>query len=77
MHPTPVVAEMYVFLRNLLNSIFSIESHRSSHNVVYQTARMDLLNLANLDLLVKEKIGKGFLFTVQVNLKDKLEKFGN
>ncbi|MGG7056574.1 Fic family protein [Nitrosomonas sp. ANs5] len=58
-------------------SIFSIAGHRGSHNVVYQTARMDLLNLSNLDLLVKEKIGKGFLFTVPVNLKDKLEKFGN
>lgn len=58
-------------------SIFSIEGHRSSHNVVYQTARMDLLNLADLDLLVKEKIGKGFLFTVPANLKDKLEKFRN
>ncbi|SDY01360.1 Fic family protein [Nitrosomonas halophila] len=58
-------------------SVFSIQGHRSSHNVVYQTARMDLLDLANLDLLVKEKIGKGFLFTVPVNLKNKLEKFGN
>ena len=55
------------------HSIFYVESHRSSHNVTYQTARTDLLNLEKLGLLEKSKIGKAFAYTVPDNLRKKLE----
>lgn len=57
-------------------AVFSIESHRSSHNVVYQTARMDLLSLEELGLLVKEKIGKEYVFYVTPGLRGRLEDLG-
>ncbi|MHB8728722.1 MAG: Fic family protein [Sulfuricaulis sp.] len=75
-------------IRNLLNyrqvallnralkkphSIFYVESHRSSHNVTYQTARTDLLSLEKLGLLEKSKIGKAFAYTVPDDLRKRLE----
>jgi hypothetical protein len=41
---------------------YTIESHRSSHNVVYETARTDLMNLAERGLLVPQKVGKAWHF---------------
>ncbi|OOZ38891.1 filamentation induced by cAMP protein fic [Solemya pervernicosa gill symbiont] len=55
------------------NSLFTIESHRSSHNVVYQTARSDLLDLVELALLIKGKSGKSFSFTVPEDIKKRLD----
>ena len=40
------------------NQNYSIEYHRSSHGVVYETARKDLLQLADRGLLKKRKVGK-------------------
>ena len=36
--------------------LYSVDSHRTSHNVVYQTARTDLLELVKLGLLESKKI---------------------
>ena len=55
------------------NGTYSIESHRKSHNVSYPTARSDLLNLVECELLVKRKYGNTFIFTPDENLKEKLE----
>jgi Fic family protein len=55
------------------HSIFYVESHRSSHNVTYQTARTDLLSLEKLGLLEKSKIGKAFAYTVPDDLRKRLE----
>jgi Fic family protein len=55
-------------------SIFYVESHRGAHNVTYETARTDLLKLAELGLLEKEKIGKAFAFLPVKSLKEKLER---
>lgn len=55
------------------DAIFSIESHRGSHNVTYDTARTDLLKLVKLELLTKIKIGNAFSFSVTKDLKRKLE----
>jgi Fic family protein len=55
-------------------AIFYIESHRNSHNITYDTARTDLLKLAEMGLLEKSKIGKAFVFSATANLKHKLEK---
>ncbi len=56
------------------HSTFYIESHRSSHNVTYQTARTDLLSLEKLGLLEKSKAGKAFAYAVTDALRKKLEK---
>lgn len=54
-------------------SLFTVESHRGAHNVTYDTARTDLLKLADLELLEKTKIGRAFAFTPVAGLKHKLE----
>lgn len=56
------------------NSIYYVESHRSSHNITYQTARTDLLKLVELKLLDKTKIGKAFAFISPEDLKHRLER---
>ena len=55
------------------NSIYYVESHRSSHNVTYQTARTDLMKLEELGLLEKTKIGKAFAFIAPEDLRNRLE----
>lgn len=42
---------------------YTIEGHKLSHNVVYQTARTDLLNLKEHSLLEARKVGKTWHFT--------------
>lgn len=54
-------------------SLFFVESHRSAHNVTYDTARTDLLKLVELGLLEKGKIGRAFSFKAARNLKQMFE----
>jgi len=54
--------------------VYSIESHRRSHNVVYQTARTDLLDLARQQVLRAQKTGKTWYFTPAQDLEEKLAK---
>lgn len=62
------------------NGTYSIESHRNSHNVSYPTARSDLLELVDYELLDKRKYGNTFIFTPDNQIQDKLnhlkETFG-
>jgi Fic family protein len=51
---------------------YTIESHRRSHNVVYQTSRHDLLNLKKRGLLEAGKIGRTWYFTPVNHLEKKL-----
>lgn len=51
---------------------YTIESHRKSHDVAYQTARTDLLDLASRRLLLQRKSGKAFVFTAPADLGDRL-----
>jgi Fic family protein len=51
---------------------YTIEGHRRSHNVVYQTARVDLLNLAERGILEARKVGKAWHFTPRPDLEAKL-----
>jgi len=51
---------------------YTIEGHRSSNGVAYQTARTDLLDLAERSLLYSRKIGNGFVFRVVGDLQEKL-----
>lgn len=51
---------------------YTIESHKRSHTVVYQTARTDLLDLRNMALLEARKVGKKWLFTPAPDLHGRL-----
>jgi len=53
---------------------YTIKSQQISHNVVYQTARMDLLDLEDRGLLISRKIGKTWYFTPVSDLEEKLSK---
>ncbi len=51
---------------------YTIEGHRVSHGVVYQTARADLLSLAKPGLLESFKIGKTWYFEPAGDLAERL-----
>lgn len=51
---------------------YTIESHRVSHNVVYETARTDLLDLADRGLVEKRKVAREWHFTPVAELERKL-----
>ena len=53
---------------------YTIESHRRSHDVVYQTARTDLLDLAERGFLDAKKLGRTWHFTPVANLEEKLRQ---
>ncbi len=53
---------------------YTFKSHQISHNVVYQTARTDLLDLEKRGLLISQKIGKTWYFTPVSELEEKLLK---
>lgn len=53
---------------------YTIRSHQISHNVVYQTARIDLLDLESRGLLNLKKIRKQLIFTPADDLEAKLSK---
>lgn len=53
---------------------YSVQSHQLSHNVVYETARNDLLELSRLGLLKSRKVGKAWQFTPVTDLKQKLRE---
>ena len=52
---------------------YTIESHRNSHGIVYQTARTDLLKLSKLGLLEQSKQGKTLVFEVPSDLPKRME----
>ena len=52
----------------------TIKSHWRSHNVTYQTARTDLLKLADLGLVDGAKQGRAFVFTDTGELEERLER---
>ncbi|QDX82063.1 filamentation induced by cAMP protein fic [Denitratisoma sp. DHT3] len=51
---------------------YRVDAHQRSHNVVYQTARSDLLTLHELGLLEKAKQGNAYVFFAPPDLKDRL-----
>ena len=54
--------------------MFIIEAHRNKHTISYQTARTDLLTLADdYGLLEKQKQGKSFVFYVPDDLTERIK----
>lgn len=53
---------------------YTIGSHGKSHQVVYQTARTDLLDLKARGVLEQKKRGKKMIFTVPADLADRLKR---
>lgn len=53
---------------------YTIYSHQKSHNVVYQTARTDLLDLNSRGVLERKSRGKQMVFLVPEDLSGKLRK---
>jgi Fic family protein len=51
---------------------YTIRSHQQSHNVVYQTARTDLLDLAGRGLLIQRRAGRSFTFAAPGDLARRL-----
>jgi len=52
--------------------IYTIESHRSSYNIVYETARTDLMKLADKSLVECRKVGKEWQFTPVSDMEQRL-----
>lgn len=53
---------------------FTIEVHRRTHDVVYQTARTDLLGLVKAGLMTQHRQGNAYVFVARPNLAAKLRK---
>ncbi|MFQ5501180.1 MAG: Fic family protein [Phycisphaerae bacterium] len=53
---------------------YTIQSHQSSHGVVNQTARKDLLDLADRGLLTVRKVGRIYRFRPVPDLAERLTK---
>lgn len=51
---------------------YRVETHRRLHDVVYQTARRDLLDLEALGLLEKTQQGNAFVFIAPMDLRARL-----
>jgi Fic family protein len=53
---------------------YTIRSHQRSHGVVYQTARSDLLDLAQRGLLEQRRMGRGFVFYPLGDLAEQIQE---
>jgi Fic family protein len=58
------------------DAVYLIKAHQKTHQIVYETARQDLIQLSDSHhLLEKKKKGKGFVFVVPKDLKQRLKAF--
>jgi Fic family protein len=53
---------------------YTVEGHRRSHEIAYETARRDLMQLADSKLLEMRRSGKAFVFAVPIDLADRAQR---
>ena len=63
---------LLVSMRKHPDLVYTIASHRRSHRVTYQTARTDLLGLADLGLVTVAKHGRAFVFRLAGSFDERL-----
>lgn len=51
---------------------YRIDAHQRTHGTAYQTARADLLGLADLSLLLADRSGRALLFTAPGDLQERI-----
>lgn len=51
---------------------FTITSHKNSHNIAFATARADLMGLSKRGLLLRNKVGRKYIFAVPHDIKQRL-----
>ena len=55
--------------------IYTINEHKNTHAIAYDTSRKDLLDLSDkYELLIKVKEGKGFIFLSPSNIEERIKK---
>jgi Fic family protein len=54
--------------------VYTMQSHKMSHGITYETARRDLTTLNELNLLDKVKRSKSFVFVAPQNLEQRLKR---
>ena len=67
---------LLVSMRKHPNLVYTIDSHRRSHKVTYQTARTDLLGLNALGLVTVGKRGRAFIFSLARDFDERLREIG-
>lgn len=68
---------LIIAMRKHPDMLYTIESHRRSHGVSYQTARTDLFKLADLGLMTAAKRGRGFVFTPAEDFERRLRELAD
>ncbi|MDC9714603.1 MAG: hypothetical protein PSN36_02105 [Gammaproteobacteria bacterium] len=58
-----------------VGSVYTIEGHKTSQSVSYQTAKTDLLSLAKLELLHQSKQGRSFVFIASNDLEQRIRVY--
>jgi Fic family protein len=68
--------QLVVLQRAMNNSDaqYTVQSHMTSHGVVHETARKDLIGLEHRGLLTKHRIGKAFVWVPQPDLSGLLRQ---
>lgn len=56
---------------------FTINAQKTRNGVTYQSARTDLLGLEDLGLLIKQRVGKKFVFHAAPDFTDRLRHLGH
>ena len=65
---------LLISMRKHPDFVYTIASHRRSHRVTYQTARTDLLGLADLGLVAAAKHGRAFVFSLARDFDERLRE---
>jgi Fic family protein len=54
------------------NTKYSVQSHQTSHNIAYETARSDLMDLKDKGLFQGAKVAKSWVFVAENDIEERL-----